>query len=105
MQLFHNNIIDKTLGGTIPPIPETQLEILQNWKEKIENGSLQKQTEVAIHAPFTQNDTLLAPFEFWQQVVAKLQNRFYCRFHGGIIWLLSAKVHPSTKLCLTSARQ
>ncbi len=55
MQLFHNNILEKTLGSAIPPIPEMQLEILQNWKEKIENGSLKKQTEVAIHAPFTQN--------------------------------------------------
>ncbi|MCD6533137.1 MAG: type I restriction endonuclease subunit M, partial [Deltaproteobacteria bacterium] len=58
MPLFQEKIIAKALGTTstkIHPIPEPHLAILQSWKEKIESGSLHKQTEVAIHAPFTQN--------------------------------------------------
>ncbi len=34
-------------------MPAHHLEILQQWKARIEDGSLHKQTEVAIHAPFT----------------------------------------------------
>ena len=55
MPLFQQKIIEKALGAKIESIPEDHLAILQSWKEKIENGSLAKQTEVAIHAPFTQN--------------------------------------------------
>ncbi len=54
--LFQEKIISKALvHAESSVIPETHLAILQSWKEKIEGGSLLKQTEVAIHAPFTQN--------------------------------------------------
>ena len=55
MPLFQEKIITKSLGANTPSIPESHLAILQSWKEKIETGSLLKQTEVAMHAPFTQN--------------------------------------------------
>jgi type I restriction-modification system DNA methylase subunit len=55
MPLFQEKIIEKALGTNLPPIPEVPLAILQSWKDKIENGSLEKQTEVAIHSPFTQS--------------------------------------------------
>ena len=55
MPLFHEKIIAKALGGDLSPVPDSHLEILQSWKERIESGALLKQTEVAIHAPFTQN--------------------------------------------------
>ena len=55
MPLFQQKIVKKALGVKTGTIPEEHLSILQSWKEKIENGSLAKQTEVAIHAPFTQN--------------------------------------------------
>jgi len=55
MPLFQEKIVAKALGAKIDSIPESHLAILRSWKEKIENGSLHKQTEVAIHAPFTQN--------------------------------------------------
>lgn len=55
MALFRKKIIAKALGDTPPDIPVHHLEILQSWKERIEDGSLGKQNEVAIHAPFTQN--------------------------------------------------
>jgi len=55
MPLFQEKIIAKALGAKIYSIPQPHLAILQSWKEKIESGSLYKQTEVAIHAPFTQN--------------------------------------------------
>ena len=56
MPLFQEKIISKALDhAENHAIPETHLAILQSWKEKIEGGSLLKQTEVAIHAPFTQN--------------------------------------------------
>ena len=55
MPLFQEKILAKALGAKIDSIPESHLAILRSWKEKIENGSLHKQTEVAIHAPFTQN--------------------------------------------------
>lgn len=52
MPLFQEKIIAKALGANPPSIPKEHLAILQSWKEKIETGSLLKQTEVAIHAPF-----------------------------------------------------
>lgn len=55
MPLFQEKIIAKALGAKIHSIPESYLAILRSWKAKIESGSLHKQTEVAIHAPFTQN--------------------------------------------------
>jgi len=55
MSLFQKKIIAKALKDKKLSIPETHLEILESWKKKIESGSLLKQTEVAIHAPFTQN--------------------------------------------------
>lgn len=55
MPLFQEKIVAKALGAKIDSIPESHLAILRSWKEKIENGSLHRQTEVAIHAPFTQN--------------------------------------------------
>ena len=54
MPLFHPKIIDRQLGN-IATIPANHLEILQQWKSRIEDGGLDKQNEVAIHAPFTQN--------------------------------------------------
>lgn len=55
MPLFQKKIIARALPAVPPAIPAQQLEILKSWKEKIETGSLHKQNEVAIHAPFTQN--------------------------------------------------
>ncbi|MEN8169738.1 MAG: N-6 DNA methylase [Pseudomonadota bacterium] len=55
MPLFQQKIIEKALGTNLAPIPEEPLAILQSWKEKIENGSLENQNEVAIHSPFTQS--------------------------------------------------
>lgn len=54
MALFQQKIIQKALSKHVLVIPEPQLEILQHWKESIENGLLLSQTEVAIHAPFTE---------------------------------------------------
>ena len=42
----------------LPPLLTKQMGVvicMQSWKEKIEAGSLHKQTEVVIHVPFTQN--------------------------------------------------
>ncbi len=55
MSLFQNKIITKALSKKKLSIPEAHFKILESWKEKIESGSLINQTEVAIHAPFTQN--------------------------------------------------
>ena len=55
MPLFQEKIIAKALGKETLSIPASHLEILRNWKSKIESGSLKQQTEVAIHSPFTQN--------------------------------------------------
>ena len=55
MPLFLEKIITKALNGVKLLIPELHLVILQSWKQKIETGSLHKQSEVEIHAPFTQN--------------------------------------------------
>ena len=55
MPLFQEKIITKVLNGVKLSIPELHLVILQSWKQKIETGSLHKQSEVEIHAPFTQN--------------------------------------------------
>jgi type I restriction-modification system DNA methylase subunit len=55
MPLFQEKILSKSLSANALAIPKEHLVILQSWKEKIETGSLQRQTEVAIHAPFTQN--------------------------------------------------
>ena len=54
MPLFQPKIIDKALARQkIGSIPAGHLQILEEWKSSIDSGSLQKQTEVAIHAPFT----------------------------------------------------
>lgn len=55
MALFQEKIIAKALNAKKLSIPDAHLQILESWKEKIESGSLSKQNEVAIHAPFTQN--------------------------------------------------
>lgn len=54
MQLFQTKTIQKALKANPIIISEDQLSVLQEWKTSIENGSLLKQTEVALHAPFTQ---------------------------------------------------
>lgn len=53
MALFQQKIIQKALSKQALDIPQPQLDILQNWKESIESGLLLSQTEVAVHAPFT----------------------------------------------------
>ena len=55
MPLFQEKIIEKAIGTDSLTVPEDHLSILQSWKDKIESGSLEKQNEVAIHAPFTQS--------------------------------------------------
>lgn len=55
MPLFQEKILAKALAKQTLSIPAAHLEILQNWKTKIESGSLKQQNEVAIHSPFTQN--------------------------------------------------
>ena len=55
MSLFQPKIIKKALGGSIVEIPPAHLSLLTNWKDSIENGILESQNEVAVHAPFTQN--------------------------------------------------
>jgi type I restriction-modification system DNA methylase subunit len=55
MPLFQPKIVAQALNNTPQTIPEESLNTLQNWKDRIESGSLAQQTEVAIHAPFTQN--------------------------------------------------
>jgi len=55
MPLFQEKVIAKALAKQTLSIPAPHLKILQNWKTKIESGSLKQQTEVAIHSPFTQN--------------------------------------------------
>ncbi|MCF6264098.1 MAG: hypothetical protein L3J24_10995 [Xanthomonadales bacterium] len=55
MPLFHEKVILKALSSRSQTIPSEHLTVLQSWKEKIENGSLENQNEVAIHAPFTQH--------------------------------------------------
>jgi len=54
MPLFQPKIIEKALARKkIEIIPAVHLQILDEWKSSIDSGSLLKQTEVAIHAPFT----------------------------------------------------
>jgi hypothetical protein len=54
MPLFQPKIIEKALARqNIEVIPTEHLQILAEWKSSIDSGSLLKQTEVAIHAPFT----------------------------------------------------
>ncbi|MDT8311691.1 MAG: Eco57I restriction-modification methylase domain-containing protein, partial [Methylophaga sp.] len=36
------------------PVPEPHLTILQQWAQRIQNGDLNRQSEVSIHAPFLQ---------------------------------------------------
>ena len=55
MPLFQEKILAKALAKQTLSIPAAHLKILQNWKTKIESGSLKQQKEVAIHSPFTQN--------------------------------------------------
>lgn len=52
MPIFNNKVVQKHLDN-ISVIPDDDLNIVRSWVEQINNGSLAKQTEVAIHAPFT----------------------------------------------------
>lgn len=52
MPIFNNKVVQKHLDN-ISVIPDDDLNIIRSWVEQINNGSLAKQTEVAIHAPFT----------------------------------------------------
>lgn len=52
MPIFNNKVIEKNIDS-ISEIPEDDLKVIISWAEQIDNGSLAKQTEVAIHAPFT----------------------------------------------------
>jgi len=52
MPIFNNKVVQKYLDN-ISVIPDDDLNIIRSWVEQINNGSLAKQTEVAIHAPFT----------------------------------------------------
>ncbi|RKZ59688.1 MAG: hypothetical protein DRQ44_13450 [Gammaproteobacteria bacterium] len=52
MPIFNNKVVQKHLDN-ISVIPDDDLNIICSWVEQINNGSLAKQTEVAIHAPFT----------------------------------------------------
>jgi hypothetical protein len=50
MPLFNKKILEKNLK--IAEIPSAHLTILQNWKERILNRDLEKQTEVALQGVF-----------------------------------------------------
>jgi len=52
MPIFNNRVIQKHIAS-FNEIPDDELSIITSWVEQIHNGSLAKQTEVAIHAPFT----------------------------------------------------
>lgn len=52
MPIFNNRVIQKHVAN-FNEIPDDDLSIITGWVEQINNGSLAKQTEVAIHAPFT----------------------------------------------------
>ncbi len=52
MPLFNNKVVQKHISH-FTHIPEDDLEVITRWVEQIRNGTLAKQTEVAIHAPFT----------------------------------------------------
>lgn len=52
MPIFNQKIIQKHIGNW-HDIPVDDLKIITSWSEQINNGSLAKQTEVAIHSPFT----------------------------------------------------
>jgi len=66
MALFQQKIIQKALSKQALDIPQPQLDILQNWKESIESGLLLSQTEVAVHAPFT--DRIMAGILGYQTI-------------------------------------
>ena len=52
MPIFNHKVILKHIDS-ISEIPDDDLQIITSWAEQINNGSLAKQTEVAIHSPFT----------------------------------------------------
>ncbi|MFK5914361.1 MAG: phage tail tube assembly chaperone [Woeseiaceae bacterium] len=52
MPIFNHKVIQKHIDS-ITEIPGDDLQIITSWAEQINNGSLAKQTEVAIHSPFT----------------------------------------------------
>ncbi|MES9964824.1 MAG: N-6 DNA methylase [Candidatus Sedimenticola sp. 20ELBAFRAG] len=52
MPIFNNKVLQKH-ASNLTEIPEDDLAVISSWVEQIKNGSLAKQTEVAIHAPFT----------------------------------------------------
>jgi len=52
MPIFNNKVIQKHIDSK-SDIPEDDLLIISSWVDQIKNGALAKQTEVAIHAPFT----------------------------------------------------
>ena len=52
MPIFNFKVLQKH-APNINDIPEADLVVITSWVDQIKNGSLAKQTEVAIHASFT----------------------------------------------------
>ena len=74
MPIFNNKIIQKHIS-TITEIPESDLKIISSWIDQIQSGSLAKQNEVTIHAPFT------------SQIMVNLLD--YTSFGGSDKWSIS----------------
>jgi len=55
MSLFQDKILNKAIGKKALTIPQSHMIIITNWKERIENNSLKKQSEVSIYPAFIQN--------------------------------------------------
>ncbi|MBE0508343.1 MAG: N-6 DNA methylase, partial [Marinospirillum sp.] len=52
MPLIAQKVFNKHLKSK--PLPEDHWKVLAAWKQRIESGDLEKQTEVSVHAPFMQ---------------------------------------------------
>ena len=52
MRLFNKKIIEKVIGKKVV-IPPEHLDIIQDWANSIQDGSLQRQKETALHGIFT----------------------------------------------------
>lgn len=52
MPIFNERVLQKHIPK-VTTIPEQELEVIEGWIQQIKSGSLAKQTEVAIQAPFT----------------------------------------------------
>jgi len=54
MNLFHPRVLQKALAFHDAQIPESQAQILRDWRDSIASGAILKQKETALYGHFIQ---------------------------------------------------